>query len=103
MALDLALAIERLRPGARYLQSTDGQSIVEWRDPRVQPTTVELQTASDAALAELAAAKSADSNERAALRAIYVALRDGTGTAGERLQRLEQVVAWLMRREALNS
>lgn len=37
--------------------------------------------------------------ERQTLRAVYVALRDGTGTAGERIQRLERVVAWMMRKD----
>lgn len=31
------------------------------------------------------------------LRNIYVALKDGTGNAGERMARVESVVAWIMR------
>ena len=103
MAFDLDLAVERLLPGAMFLPNTGRTAIQEWRDPRTQPTPAELQAASDVALAEIAATAAAASAERTQLRQVYIALRDGTGTQGVRVQRLEQVVAWLMRNEALSS
>jgi len=102
MAFDLDLAIERLAPGAEYLPNTGRTAIAQWRDNRPQPTSAQLQAASDAALAAIAAANQVSETERAQLRATYVALRDGTGTAAERFQRLERTVAWLMRKEKLS-
>lgn len=68
------------------------------------PLTAEelaLAEADEQLAVEEAQREAARQAERDQLRAVYVALRDGTGTAGERLVRLEKVVAWLMRREAL--
>jgi hypothetical protein len=70
MAFDLDLAMGRLFPGgADYTPSTTRDAIAFWRDARPQPTPQELQAASDAALADIAASAQPDRDDTAALRA----------------------------------
>lgn len=62
--MDLALAIDRARPGAAYLLA--GGAIQEWRDGRPQPTPAELNTAWGAIAAEQAAAATAEATRQQA-------------------------------------
>lgn len=45
------------------------------------------------------AAAAAEATELTVLQTVYTALKNGTGTANERIQRLERAVAWLLREQ----
>lgn len=60
------------------------------------PQPVPLSAEEQARIADDAA----DATEADQLRTIYTALKNGTGTSGERLQRLERACAFLLKCEA---
>lgn len=69
-------------------------------DPADEKTTL---TATAVALSQEeldeVARNAALADQQAQAKAVYVDLKNGVGTAGERATRLEQVVAWLLKRE----
>lgn len=86
--MDLAIAIDRLRPGATYLPNTERTAIVEWRDARPQPTAAELQAAYNAWLAE---EQQAEAARTAAQTARLTAIEQATTLA----QLRAAFVAWV--------
>jgi hypothetical protein len=88
--MDLARALTKLRPGAKW--SISGNTLT-WLDATPEPTTPELE----AAWLEVVAENEADATEETQVKAVLQDLKNGVGTTAQRLTRAERAIIYLFR------
>jgi len=91
----LRLFVEVERPVPNATQTVQDGPVVLSATTATQSWLLVAKTAEQLARE---ADTTADANELAVLRTVYAALKAGTGTAAERLVRLERSMAWVLKK-----